>query len=357
MAGGWRPDMDGPRALLAALATVTFVALVVVASTSTAAFGTYNPAWDGASDLREVAHDAGAEAAIARDVSSYDEASATGTVAVVLAPREGYAPAEADRLRRFLDDGGTLVIADDFGRHANPLLQHLGAESRIEGQLLRDERHFYRTPAMPLATAVTAHPWTAGIEEVTLNHASSVEPNGATVLYETSEFAYVDADRNGVLDSDERVDTYPVATVETVGDGTLVVVGDPSVFINVMLEQPGNRAFVDRLFGGHERVLLDYSHAGGFPPLSLALLILRDEPWLQALAVLAGLVAIGAWASGFPSGRRGEPGGSARGDDPALTEDSLVAFLHRRHPDWEESRVRRVVRGIMSRRRQSRADE
>ena len=50
---------------------------------------------------------------------------------------------------------------------------------------------------------------------------------------------------------------------------------DPSIAINAMLEREGNRAFVRSLFGGHESVILDYSHATGFPPLALAVLLLR----------------------------------------------------------------------------------
>jgi hypothetical protein len=45
-----------------------------------------------------------------------------------------------------------------------------------------------------------------------------------------------------------------------------------------------------------ERVLLDYSHAGGQPPLAVALLILRDVPLLQALLGGAGIGAVLAWA-------------------------------------------------------------
>ncbi len=352
--GGW----DVPRALLVGLAAATLVALVVAASTSAAAFGAYNPAWDGAADLQGVARDVGVESTVVRDVAAYDEADAGGTVAVVLAPAEPYDAAEARALRRFVERGGTLVVADDFGPHANPLLDRLGADARIDGTPLRDEREHHRSPALPVATNVSAHPLTAGVDEVTLNHPSAVAPNGATVLVATSGYAYADADRDGALDDAERLDTYPVVTAESVGDGTLVVAGDPSLFINVMLERPGNRAFVGNLFAGADRVLLDYSHAGGFPPLSLAVLVLRESAWLQALAGALGLGALAAWRRGdlarLPLGRSTV---AAERRPPGATEAELLEHLRRTHPDWDDERARRVVGGLMSSRGQSRGDD
>jgi hypothetical protein len=349
-------DWDYPRVLLAALAAVTVVSLLVVASTSTAAFGTYNPAWDGASDLREVARDTGADATVARNLGPYGEADPRETVAVVLAPEEAYTDAEASRLRTFLENGGTLVVADDFGTAGNALLADLGADSRIDGTLLRDERSFYQSPELPRATNVTDHRLTAGVEVITLNHASAVHPNGATVLASTSTFAYADANRNGRLDDEEALGSYPVITTEPVGDGTLVVAGDPSLFINVMLEQPGNAAFVRNLFGANEVVLLDYSHAGGIPPLSLAVLVLRESAALQVLLGLGGLGAIGLWASGrWPS--LGRIRASPTDPTPILAEDELLAYVERQHPDWDADRTERVVRGLKTDRPQSRRDE
>lgn len=354
----WPVEWDYPRVLLVALAAVTVVALLVVASTSTAAFGTYNPAWDGASELRDLARDTGAEATVARNLEPYGAADPNETVAVVLAPEESYTDDEAAELRSFLERGGTVVVADDFGTTGNALLADLGADSWIDGTLLRDERHFFNSPALPLATNVSDHALTTGVDSVVINHGSAVEPNGTTVLVRTSGFAYADENGNGDLDDAEELDSYPVITTESVGEGTLVVAGDPSLFINVMLEQPGNRAFVRNLFSAHGFVLLDYSHAGGFPPLALALLVLRGTPLLQVGLGIAGIAAIGAWASG----RYGLPGIGDRDHDeaaavPELTEDEIVAYLERRHPDWDDERVRRVVRGLISRGPQSRGDE
>ncbi len=343
--------IDGyPQPILLALCIVTGIALVFAASTSTVAFGTYNPSWDGAAELREIAETTGAEPKIVRNTSQYTNVPSNNTLAVILSPETTYGSSDIDRVRAFVRNGGTLLVAGDFGSHTNALLAGVGATARIDGALLRDERYNYRSPALPVARNVSEHPLTRGVEHLTLNYGTAVQPGNATVLVSTSPYAYRDINRNGNLDTGESLDTWPVATVEEAGKGRIIVVGDPSMFINTMLDRSGNRAFVRTIFSGHERVLLDYSHAGQLPPLSVALLVLRDTPLFQFLFGMLGIAVIGLWA------RR--PGLIARlrnvieTDENWFTADSdeLAAYIRQRHPDWDDERIQRVIQAIMMRR-------
>lgn len=351
-------DFSYPQLVLVALLVVTVVGLVFAASTSSAAFGSYNAAWDGASELREEAQAVGTESDIVRNTSRYATVTPNGTLAIILSPQSGYGPAETDRIRRFVRNGGTLLVAEDFGRHSNDLLARIGAEARVSGQLLRDERYNYHSPALPVARNVSNHTLTQGVAALTLNHGTFVRPNGATVLVSTSPYAYVDTNGNAELDDQDRVGTYPVATVESVSDGRVIVVGDPSIFINVMLDRPGNRAFVRSLFSAHERVLLDYSHAGQLPPLAVALLVLRDVPSLQFLLGMAGIVAIGLWTRNpdIPQRLRKAFGADDR-FRPDAGPDELASFVRRQHPEWDDERVERVIDGIMTRRLEGSNDD
>lgn len=359
------PDLDlgYPGLVLAALALVVALAVVAGASTSGTAFGAYNPQWDGASDLRAQAEAVGAETTIVRETDRYDELNASGTVAVVLSPDRAYAANDSERVRRFVERGGTLVVAEDYGEHANPLLAAVGAEARIDGRPLRDERRNYRSPAMPVATNVTngsnaTNVTLAGVDSLALNHGTVVRPNGtangsgADVLVASSEYAYLDANRNEELDEGERLSSRPVVTAERVGDGLVIVVSDPSALINAMLDRPDNRAFVRALFAGADRVALDYSHAAQLPPLALAVVVLREAVALQV--VLGGLLVAGAalWVR-WPALRgRGALADLRRAlgiadespREPGLDAAAAAAFLRRRHPDWDEERVERVVR-------------
>lgn len=312
-ARGGAPDLDldvaVPRLALVVLAVVVGVVLVYGALTSGAAFGAFNPSWEGTSDLRSTAEEAGSEPVVVQNTTAYDEHGADD-VAFVLAPGESYEEAEATRVRGFVERGGTLVVADRGGEPGRGLLEAVGADARPDGTLLRDERSHHRHPALPIADDVADHQLVAGVEEVTLNYGTSVEPGNATVLVRTSGYAYLDADGDGSVSDDEELDSHPVVTVEDVGDGRVVVVGDASVFINAMLDAPGNRAFATALLAGTDHALVDVSHRESVPPLAAALLALRSSVplqvgfslWLLATVGLAARAADSWWPPGDRTG-------------------------------------------------------
>ncbi|MFB6227414.1 MAG: DUF4350 domain-containing protein [Halobacteriales archaeon] len=359
-------EVNYPRAVLVGLAIALVLGVVVAASTSGAAFGAYNPAWDGASDLREIGTDAGADVEIVRNVGN-DSAYAIGdpndTIAVVLSPDQAYTPAEADRVRAFVEAGGTLLVAEDVGSRGNDLLAATGATARVDGGLLRDERNHFRAPALPVAGNVSEHNLTDGVEGLTLNYGTPVEPGAASTLVRTSEFGYVDRNGNEELDDAETLRSYPVVTVEPVGNGQVIAVGDPSLLINAMVEREGNRAFVENALGAHDRVLLDYSHTANIPPLRLALLVFRETPPLQALVGMLGVGGIALWVRGDTerlrdrletiAARASVPGFDrtlARNDSerrPGLSRAELREYLAERHPEWDEDRIERVIRGVL----------
>ena len=291
----WRAQLDWPQVVLFALALVLVLSLIVAASTSSSAFGSYNSAWDGATDLRGVATDSGADARVVTNVSAYPTADANGTVAVVLAPQEPYTDAETARLRTFVENGGTLVVAEDFGEPGGTLLADLGTSMRVTGVSLRDERYYYQGPALPEARNTTLELRQAGVESVTLNHPSTLRAGDGEVLVRSSEYAYVDRNRNEELDDNESLAARPIVARESIGTGQVIAVSDPSLFLNAMLERPGNTAFVEWLFADSETVLLDYSHAGGRPPLIALLATLRGSPLAQVSLGLLGIAGVAVW--------------------------------------------------------------
>lgn len=355
----WLRDGDGidwPAVLLLALAVVVVGAILIAASTSTAAFGPYNPSWDGTDDFREVIEtDDGVEGELVRETDRYEEVPANGTTSIVIAPEEPYDPEEAARVQRFVEDGGTLIVLENFGPDADALLADVGADARTDGRLILDERHYDRGPAMPVATGVQNHSRTAGVDQLTLNHATAVEPNGATVLVETSDYAYLGDSADAELDDEAELDSYPVATAEDVGDGEVVVVGDPSIAINAMYDEPDNAAFLQRQYADEERVLFDVTHTGEVPPLAGAVLTVRDLPALQALL---GLLAVAAVAGGVrrPLGptleavrtrvSRSRDATMPTAEQAGLSDDERAAYLRERHPDWDEEQIQRMITAL-----------
>jgi len=338
------------RGLAYAFALVLAVTLVYAASTSGAAFSAYNAGWDGGSEIRSQADALDRDLTVARDTQAYEVVPASGTVAFVLAPSGNYTGEDVAAIRSFVGAGGTLLVADDASSPTagNRLLAALGVSPRFENATLRDERYNYRSPAMPVAREVADHPLTEGMDELTLNYGTAVRPANASVLVSSSGYAYLDRNENGSVDPNETVGQYPVAVSEPVGDGRVVVVSDPSVFINTMLERPGNERFLRNLVAGHQRVIIDASHTDTVPPLVAGVLTVRESPLLQVTLGSLVLLLVAVWgrgAVGLPSRLRAAVTGdqTPRETVPEASAADLAEHLRTQHPEWDEERVQRVV--------------
>ena len=280
-----------PRLLLVVLVVVAGVVVIVVGSTSTAAFSPHNTAWDGTSQLQELAADSGEVTVAGTD--HYESVDPASTTAVVLAPQSAYDSTETEQRRTFVENGGTLVVADDAGPNGNQLLSAVGASARFDGALLRDREHNYRQSTFPTATAVSEHSISQNVDQLTLNNGTVVEPRGAQPVVSSSPFGYLDPTGTDELDDETAFSNYPVVTVESVGDGTVIAVSDPSLFINAMLEQPDNRAFASNL-AASEQTVIDSTHTAETPPVVAAVSWLQQTPLVAAAlaAVMVGLVAL-----------------------------------------------------------------
>ncbi|MDT3435457.1 DUF4350 domain-containing protein [Haloarcula sp. 1CSR25-25] len=354
----WLPSLTLPQLLLAAYTGLTVVALVYAASTSSAAFGAYNSQWDGAGELRSVAADTGTNVTVGTNVSQYPTTDADGTVAVVLSPEKPYAPSERSRVAEFVQNGGTLVVAEDYRPHGNTLLAAVGADARFDGRTVYDNRNYYRNSSFPEATPVSEAPETAGIDTVVLNYGTTVRAGNATTLVNTSEYAYLDTNGNAELDGGEQLASRPIVTSEPVGEGRVIAVSDPSIFVNAMLERGDNRQFVRNLIGAHRAALLDYSHASSVPPVAAAVLAVQRS---DALLLLCGVVLVGVLLAfdrrldELVWDRLRERRG--RGLGPHLSRDGVEQYLNARHPDWESAQIKQVTEAVIKHRAERQRDD
>jgi len=336
-----------PRLALYGFAVVVIVSVAVAASLSGTAFGSYNPSWDGTADFRTVLSDA-ADTDIAQRIDYYNEtADPERTLAFIIAPQTRYSPSEARAIRSFVTAGGVVVVAGDFGTTTNQLLDEINASTRLVGVSLRDEQEYADAPSLPLATNVSNHSYTDGISQLTLNYPTAlrVAPN-ATTLIGSSPYGYLDFNDNASLDASETLDSYPVVAVESLGAGQVVVSGDPSVFINTMLDRPDNRAFARNLAESRDRMVVDVSHSEGLPPLVWLVTTLRNSPLLAVAVGLVGLLAIARWRSLLGTVSAGFDTSET---PPRRTPASVERSIRSRHPEWDDQRVERVAQTITSR--------
>ncbi|QOJ79289.1 DUF4350 domain-containing protein [Infirmifilum lucidum] len=175
-----------------------------------------------------------------------------GVVLFIVGPSANLSTVNALELRRFVERGGVLVVADDFGS-GNSILGALGASTRIRGGLLEDGVFMYRSPYLPRALARV----NGSTLELYLNYASVLEPGGSGVcLAYSSPFSCLDVDFNGVCDRGEPHGPFCVAYMEPIDSGRLVVFSDASIFINSMVNLGGNSAMIKNLVGSRSVYVL-----------------------------------------------------------------------------------------------------
>ena len=291
--------------LLVVLVVASLGSVAFTVSTSSAAFGAFNDGWDGTSSLRDTAERSGATINVGVDSGARLETSPSETMVLVLTTSRATDDADIAALRSFVRRGGTLVVAEDVGENGNAVLAGVGAETRFNGSIVRDMRYYGATSGMPVVTNVEPHTRTRGVDELMLNYGTVLDvPNASretgrddvTVVASTSQFAYLDRDGDAVPDENETLRSRPVVSVESVGDGQVVAVSDPSVFINAMQTRASNGAFFDALVGDHRYVVVEYSNAGTQPTVQMALLWLENRPTILALLGMSVAVAIAAVA-------------------------------------------------------------
>ena len=179
--------------------------------------------------------------------------------AVILIPYMDYTESDLLKIKEFLEQGGTLVLMDDIG-YGNTILEYLDVPARFANQYLLDPLFCYRNQWLPKITDFGFQE--SNIKEVVLNHATvllNVEED--TILALSSATSFLDVNGNEVLGNDEPQGPLPVAAEMPFGQGRLVLVSDPSLMINSMINQGDNFQFILDLIGpGAKNVVLDISH-------------------------------------------------------------------------------------------------
>lgn len=290
-------DTDGPQliGLTIAIASILLIAFSVVAADSGA--GSLSSNWNGTTTVREQTQELGAETDIIVNINAYKGYPENRTVIVVLSPNQSYTGRETRIIRQFIVNGGTIVIAEDIGSNGNQLLQSIGVRTRFRNGILRDERFNHRSPAFPRVQTTKNGQLLETAEVMVLNYGTALRPNGATVLANTSSFAYLDTNFNERLDENESPSSYPVATVENIGQGKVIVIGDPSIFINVMQQVPENSHFTSDLLDGYENVVFDYSKDVQVSPLESTSLWIHNSFWAQLGIGTVIIFGIAIWVS------------------------------------------------------------
>lgn len=245
-----------------------------------------NPFWNGAKNMVSVIT-ATPVSTLSGLPSPPDEST------LILIPYLELTTAELEELRTFITQGGTLVLADDYG-FGNQILEHLGLQTRFTGFVLLDPLFNYKNEWFPKISHFTPGPITNYTECIVLNHATcltSVESNN--VIARSSSFSFLDINSNQMRDENEPTGPLPVISHDRLGNGQLILISDPSIFINSMGDIEDNINLIRNIaVTAESRLLIDQSH---LPPSNLSAtknLLTYARDFLSTPAGTIGLVIV-----------------------------------------------------------------
>ncbi len=354
------------------------ISMITPAVSSSEDFSIFNSGWNGTSDLAMATYKSGKFApsfvtkATGTDIDVVQlgferlALNATESSLVVIGPSLSFSAADGGIVGDFVRGGGVLLLADDFGT-GNQLLTAMGASTRISGQLVMDLA-FDKKPEFSVCFDLRADPLTRNVSSVLLNYPSSlmVDPSTTKTLAYSSIASWQDMNGNNERDLGEPTGPFPVLAREKLGNGTVIVLSDPSVLINGMAKNLNNSAFdenvISEICTGRASVFFDESHRDFFNPVAVTLQFSTStsDTAKGIIVVLAFLLVL--WMATDYLDRAveivlararvlygaimkvlfGWMQKGARAVEP--TADQLETKLLREHPEWRPGMLRFIMK-------------
>lgn len=280
------------RRYLVILTIALVIALIIAAwfFPSNEDFRVENPFWNGTRDI------GAANQALPLPSLADLPASPRGAT-LILIPYLNCTSAELEQLDRFVSRGGRLILADDYGQ-GNQVLEYLGLRARFSGETLLDPVVNYQNKWFPRITRPTPDPLTSHTDNLVFNHATClVDVATVDTLARSSSFSFLDLNGSEAWEEGEPTGPLPVISRHKLGGGQVILIADPSLFINSMETIEGNGSFIQNIAATTTSLYLDQSH---LPPSELhqtrsLLTQIRSflaTPWGTAGLVILALIVV-----------------------------------------------------------------
>jgi hypothetical protein len=170
---------------------------------------------------------------------------------------------------------------DDYG-NGNQLLEYLDIETRFSNKTLIDLLFCYRNPRLPRITDFSPEIHDNGINAIVLNHATVLtKADPDQVIAWSSDQSFLEYHGYGEWQPVEPDGPLPIAAEVKLGNGVILLISDPSIFINSMIGLDDNEAFLRYLIGFNtepDDIFIDRLHLEKSPldQTKLALADVRD---------------------------------------------------------------------------------
>jgi len=249
-------------------------------------FGIDNPFWNGTEHTRSIVPFSAVS-------SLFDLPSAPGESTLILIPYVKFTPPELNEVSRFVNRGGTLVLADDYG-FGNQVLEYLGLKARFSGQNLLDPLMNYKNQWFPRIYHVAPSPITSNSDNLIFNHATALlNVDTDAALAWSSSTSFLDLNGNERWDNGEPTGPLPVISQHNLGSGKIILVADPSILINSMENKGKNDNFLQNIAStAKSGLLIDLSHLPTSNLRQTKSLLATIRDFLTTPLATLGLVAV-----------------------------------------------------------------
>ena len=187
---------------------------------------------------------------------------------LIAVPYVPYTTDELAQMKQFVENGGKLVMMDDFG-YGNSFLEYAGIPARFDNTPLLDPLFNYKNEYFPRILDFNASVTGSGIKVIAFNHGTALSGvSQSQALAWSSSMSFLDTNQNGNLDPGETQGPFVVAASISLGEGTVDLVSDSSMIMNAAAGSNDNNAFVNYLMtsnGTPAKVLFDRSQVTKSP--------------------------------------------------------------------------------------------
>ena len=228
--------------------------LIIHISANNMEFSRYNVGWNGTSSFfSDLDRHRCVEISDPDGLFGYPR----NTTLLIIAPYRQPTARELAAYSAFLREGNTIFLADDFGT-GNEILAGIGSRIKIlPGNLSSLDRSNSDPYSVIAYRSAERSPITLPAD-IALNRAAPLE--GGSLLMLTSVMSWSDGNGDRRFNTGENMGIFPVMALDSPGSGQLIVLSDPSIFINSMYspaDNENNRFLIRNIVAGNDSILID----------------------------------------------------------------------------------------------------
>ena len=214
---------------------------------------------------------------------------------LIAIPYVPYTTDELAQMKQFVENGGKLVMMDDFG-YGNSFLEYAGIPARFDNTPLLDPLFNYKNEYFPRILDFNASITSSGIKVIAFNHGTALSGvSQSQALAWSSNMSFLDTNQNGNLDPGETQGPFVVAASISLGEGTVDLVSDSSMIMNAAAGSNDNNAFINYLMtsnGTPAKVLFDRSQVTKSPLDASKIQLDNVRGVLSNPYMLVGIIAL-----------------------------------------------------------------